>query len=122
MLREGRYKSSVHLNPSFFVGVNRISHENPLIQAALKEVALHPILRPLIDGALGPGSSLVSMSVITNVYGAKGQYFHSDTHTSIATHPDYFVQEFQLGIPLQNTTVEMGATEICPGTHKCRYV
>lgn len=101
---------------------NRISHENPLVQAALKEVATHPVLRPLLDAALGPSSSLVSMSAITNVHGAAEQHFHADTHTSAATHPEYFVPEFQLGIPLQNTTAEMGATEVCPGTHRCRCV
>lgn len=100
----------------------RISHENPLVQAALKEVALHPVFRPLLDGAIGPSGSLVSMSAITNVYGAKAQHFHADTHTSAASHPDHFVPEIQLGIPLQNMTRGMGATEICPGTHKCRYV
>eukprot|EP00980_Cylindrotheca_fusiformis_P018630 scaffold6189_cov101-Cylindrotheca_fusiformis.AAC.5 len=91
----------------------------PPIQAALKEVASHEVFRPLIDGVLGPSSSLVALSVITNLYGAGGQDWHYDTAMSHATHPSYFVPEYTLAIPLQDTTNAMGATQICPGTHVC---
>eukprot|EP00526_Cylindrotheca_closterium_P000731 CAMPEP_0113650882 /NCGR_PEP_ID=MMETSP0017_2-20120614/27102_1 /TAXON_ID=2856 /ORGANISM="Cylindrotheca closterium" /LENGTH=378 /DNA_ID=CAMNT_0000563477 /DNA_START=1 /DNA_END=1133 /DNA_ORIENTATION=+ /assembly_acc=CAM_ASM_000147 len=91
----------------------------PSIRTALKEIAAHKVFRPLIDSVLGPSSSLVALSVITNLYEAEGQDWHGDTGMSYATHPDYFVPEFTLSIPLQDTTKEMGATGICPGTHKC---
>jgi len=38
------------------------------------------------------------------------------------TNPDEFVPEFILAVPLQDTTREMGATQLCPGTHKCSDV
>jgi len=91
----------------------------PSIRAALKEIGSHAVFRPLLDAVLGPSSSLVALSVITNLYGAEGQDWHYDTGMSHATHPDYFVPEYTLSIPLQDTTEEMGATGICPGTHKC---
>jgi ectoine hydroxylase-related dioxygenase (phytanoyl-CoA dioxygenase family) len=94
----------------------------PTIKTALKEIASHSVFRPLIDGVLGPSSSLVALSVITNLYGAEGQDWHFDTGMSDATHPSYFVPEYTLAIPLQDTTNEMGATAICPGTHKCADV
>ena len=55
-------------------------HTEPTIQAALQEIATHPIFRPLIDDVLGPSSSFVGMSVITNLYGAAKQSFHPDTN------------------------------------------
>lgn len=51
--------------------------------------------------------------------GAEQQEFHPDTQLSYSTHPDDFVHEYTLAIPLQDTTKEMGATQICPGTQKC---
>ncbi|CAJ1954831.1 unnamed protein product [Cylindrotheca closterium] len=97
------------------------THEEPAIQAALKEIGTHPVMKPLIDRMLGPKSSLVAFSVITNLYGAQDQIWHYDTGTSHASYPDYFVPEYTLAIPLQDTTKEMGATGICPGTHKCSW-
>ena len=94
----------------------------PTIKAALKEIGSHPVFRPLIDSVLGPSSSLVALSVITNLYGAEGQDWHYDTGMSHATHPDYFVPEYTLAIPLQDVTKEMGATGICPGTQICEGV
>jgi hypothetical protein len=106
MNSENRY----HITPS---------HKEPEVQAALKEIASHPTFRPLLDSMMGPSASLVSMSIITNLYGAEAQSFHPDTSGSSATHPDHFVSEYTLAIPLQDTTRDMGATTICPGTHKC---
>jgi hypothetical protein len=97
------------------------THKEPTIQAAFKEIASHQVLKPLIDNVVGPRSSLVAFSVITNLYGAKDQEWHYDTATSHANYPAYFVPEYTLAIPLQDTTKEMGATGICPGTHKCSW-
>eukprot|EP00980_Cylindrotheca_fusiformis_P018631 scaffold6189_cov101-Cylindrotheca_fusiformis.AAC.6 len=97
------------------------THTEPAIQAALKEIASHPVFKPLIDDILGPQSSLVAFSVITNLFGAQDQEWHYDTATSHANYPDEFVPEYTLAIPLQDTTKEMGATGICPGTHVCSW-
>jgi len=96
-------------------------HDDPSVQDALKEIADHPTLRPLIDGLLGPSASLVAFSVITNLYGAADQNWHWDTVTSHASYPNDFVPEYTLAIPVQDTTEAMGATGICPGTHKCEW-
>lgn len=38
---------------------------------------------------------------------------------SAAKYARHFVPSYSLFIPLQNTTAEMGATGVCPGTHMC---
>lgn len=91
----------------------------PSIRSALKEIGSHAVFRPLVDAVLGNSSSLVSLSVITNLYGAEEQDWHYDTGKSAASYPEYFVPEYTLAIPLQDTTKAMGATGICPGTHHC---
>lgn len=59
----------------------------PVVQEMLKQVREHPRLRPLIDGVMGEGASLVNLSVLTAEYGAKDQRFHPDTSTSFASYP-----------------------------------
>lgn len=123
-LREHILKSNRKVESTFVLNSERRfhimpSHREPTVQVALKEMASHPVFRPLLDQVVGPSSSLVAMSAITNLHGAERQKFHADTATSHATHPTYFVPEYTLAIPLQDTTEEMGATGFCPGTHKC---
>jgi hypothetical protein len=84
----------------------------PIVRQALKEVAEHPVMRPLIDDLLGPAASLVSLNAITNLYGAKDQGWHADCEGA-GFYPDHFVYEYGLGIALQDTTKEMGATGMC---------
>eukprot|EP00521_Asterionellopsis_glacialis_P010680 CAMPEP_0195297528 /NCGR_PEP_ID=MMETSP0707-20130614/21699_1 /TAXON_ID=33640 /ORGANISM="Asterionellopsis glacialis, Strain CCMP134" /LENGTH=438 /DNA_ID=CAMNT_0040359367 /DNA_START=224 /DNA_END=1540 /DNA_ORIENTATION=- len=95
--------------------------DEPAVQDVLIEIADHPVLRPLIDNLLGPSASLVTFSVITNLYGAVDQNWHWDTVTSHAGYPHDFVPEYTLAIPVQDTTEAMGATGICPGTHKSEW-
>ena len=95
---------------------------DPIVQEALKQVGEHPILKPLIDDVMGPGATLINLSVLTVEYGAKDQSLHGDTSTSYASLPEYIVPEYTLVIALQDTTESMGATHICPGTHFCDEV
>mmetsp|Transcript_829 Transcript_829/g.1329 ORF Transcript_829/g.1329 Transcript_829/m.1329 type:complete len:455 (-) Transcript_829:218-1582(-) len=90
-------------------------HTEPIVQKVFNELAEHHQLRPLLDKLLGPEATLMIFCVVTNTYGAIDQDFHGDS-TGIATYPEVFVPEFQLGIALQDTTEEMGATSIIPGT------
>lgn len=85
----------------------------PVVQEMLKQVREHPRLRPLIDGVMGEGASLVNLSVLTAEYGAKDQRFHPDTSTSFASYPV---------VAFQDTTEETGATQLCPGTQFCRSI
>jgi ectoine hydroxylase-related dioxygenase (phytanoyl-CoA dioxygenase family) len=97
-------------------------HDNvPEFQQAAVEIANHKILRAVLDHTLGKHCTLVSASVITNTYGAKGQEWHYDTATSAAVYPDYIVAEYTVAVALQDTTADMGATGVCPGTHECQY-
>jgi hypothetical protein len=84
----------------------------PIVRQAMKEVAEHPVMRPLIDDLLGPAASLVSLNAITNLYGAIDQSWHADCEGA-ESYPDHFVYEYGLGIALQDTTKEMGATGMC---------
>jgi hypothetical protein len=84
--------------------------KTPIVRQALKEIGEHPIMRPLIDDLLGPAASLTQLNVITNLYGAKDQCWHSDIIQGARDYPDDFVQEYTITIPLQDTTKEMGAT------------
>jgi ectoine hydroxylase-related dioxygenase (phytanoyl-CoA dioxygenase family) len=95
-----------------------LGHHEVTVASMLKEVAEHPILRPLLDGLLGPHSSLLAMSAVTNFYGAETQNWHSDVDVSSRLYSkDNFVPEYIVAIALQDTTKDMGATGICPGTH-----
>ena len=97
------------------------SSSEPTVHAILREVAEHPVLRPLMEESLGRGFSLTGFSVITNYFGSSDQQWHPDVFPSINTHPEYFVPEFTLAIALQDTTRDMGATGICPGLHGCGW-
>lgn len=95
-------------------------HTETVVQKVFNELAEHPKLRPLIDSLLGPESTLVIFSVVTNTYGAIDQNFHKDA-TGEADWPELFVPEYQLAIALQDVTEEMGATSIIPGTTGCEW-
>jgi ectoine hydroxylase-related dioxygenase (phytanoyl-CoA dioxygenase family) len=88
--------------------------KTPIVRQAMKEIGEHPVMRPLIDDLMGPAASLVTLAVITNYYGAIDQHWHRDCDGA-ELYPDDFVYEYALGIPLQDTTREMGATGMCFG-------
>lgn len=96
-------------------------HTEPSVQETLKQVAEHPVVRPVIDRLLGPNSTLVSLSLVTSEYGASDQGFHSDADTSQASYPDLIVPEYTLAIALQDVTKKMGSTGLCPGTQRCKW-
>ena len=54
-------------------------------------------------------------------YGARDQFWHQDTLPSGSSfkHARTFAPSYSLFIPLQDTTAEIGATQICPGSHVC---
>ncbi len=57
----------------------------------------------------------------TSEFGAEDQFWHQDTlpQGSSFKHARTFVPSYSLFVPLQDTTPEIGATEICPGSHVC---
>ena len=98
------------------------SYKIPIVKKALKEVVTHPQFKLMMEEILGPNPSFTSLDAITATFGAKDQLWHWDADTSSAIYPDEFLAEWGLSIFLQDTTDEMGATGLCPGTHKCGWV
>eukprot|EP00986_Skeletonema_menzelii_P000617 scaffold171_cov151-Skeletonema_menzelii.AAC.1 len=95
-------------------------HSEPIVQQVFNELAEQPKLRPLLDKLLGPEATLVIFSVVTNTFGSIDQDFHKDSFGE-AIWPEIFVPEYQLAIALQDTTEEMGATSIIPGSTGCEW-
>jgi hypothetical protein len=75
----------------------------PSVQETLKQVATHPLVKPVLDSLLGPSSTLVSLSLVTREYGAQDQGWHADAGTSNAGYPDKIVPQYTLAIALQDT-------------------
>ena len=70
---------------------------------------------------LDPNPAIIEFTAITSKYGAADQHLHADvvppgSGTKFARS---FLPSYSLFIPLQDTTYEMGATHICPGSHLC---
>ena len=107
-------------------GYQRISYgieatEDPAVIRALKEIHDNLQLQNLLEGLLGKNPALTEITAITASYGCKAQAWHPDVK------PDgngvmfgrTYSHSYSLFMPLQDTTGEMGATDLCPGTHYC---
>ncbi|CAB9515606.1 expressed unknown protein [Seminavis robusta] len=94
--------------------------EDPRIATALQAVASHNVLTQTLEKLLGPNVAIVELSTITAMPGASAQPFHPDTNPNTMIYERQLTQVFTVLIPLQDTTFEMGATWICPGTHRCK--
>ena len=95
--------------------------EDPIVSIALKEIATHPMLQPLIEGLVGTDPAITEITAITARFGAKHQVWHPDVKPdgSGVKFGRTFSHSYSMFVALQDTTSEMGATEICPGTHYC---
>ena len=95
--------------------------ESVAVATAMMELARHQQLRQSLEQILGPDPALIEMTAITSTYGAIHQYWHDDVipEASATRYARSFGPSFSLFILLQNTTVEMGATGVCPGSHYC---
>ena len=96
-------------------------HDHPSIRQALHEIATHPQLRPALDQITGPNPAVIEFTGITSMYGAADQFYHQDVvpKGSSFKYARNFVPSYTLFIALQDTTHDMGATDVCPGTHVC---
>jgi Phytanoyl-CoA dioxygenase (PhyH) len=106
-------------------GDNRFSFglgtETPAVSAAMIEIATHPQLKASLEKILGPNPALIEMTAITSSYGAVDQWWHDDVIPtgSAIRYARTFGPSYSIFIQLQNTTKEMGATQVCPGSHYC---
>jgi hypothetical protein len=107
-------------------GFRRVSYgidatEDPAVIRALKEIHDNVDLQYLLEGLLGENPALTEITAITASYGCQAQAWHPDVK------PDgngvmfgrTYSHSYSLFMPLQDTTGEMGATDLCPGTHYC---
>jgi hypothetical protein len=73
------------------------SPKDPAVKLALKEIATHATLRPLLESILGPSPSLLSLYGITTTYGSVDQKWRLYTGLSHSSYPHHFVAEYTLG-------------------------
>mmetsp|Transcript_23994 Transcript_23994/g.66489 ORF Transcript_23994/g.66489 Transcript_23994/m.66489 type:complete len:848 (-) Transcript_23994:674-3217(-) len=94
---------------------------HPKLQTYWQELAANDRFRKGLEAIVGPDPAVIEFTAITSSYGASDQYMHADVipHASATKYSRSFVPSYSLFIPLQDTTYEMGATHVCPGTHQC---
>lgn len=95
--------------------------EDPILSVALKEIASHPQLQPLMEGLLGPDPGLAEITAITSFSGASDQAWHADVKPdgSPLKFARTYAHSYSVFIPLQDTTASMGATKLLPGSQVC---
>lgn len=95
--------------------------EEPSVIRAVKELATHPRLAPALEKVLGKNPALIEMTAITSTYGAVDQWWHDDVVASASAmkYGRTFGPSYSIFVQLQDTTTAMGATAVCPGSHKC---
>ncbi|CAJ1970019.1 unnamed protein product [Cylindrotheca closterium] len=97
--------------------------EHISVVKALSELGNHPYLQSTIEGLVGKPAALMEFQVIVSIEGAPSQFWHADSEPegSSGRFGNSFVPLYTLLIPLQDTTAAMGATAVCPGSHRCHY-
>eukprot|EP00531_Pseudo-nitzschia_arenysensis_P006588 CAMPEP_0116142726 /NCGR_PEP_ID=MMETSP0329-20121206/15063_1 /TAXON_ID=697910 /ORGANISM="Pseudo-nitzschia arenysensis, Strain B593" /LENGTH=820 /DNA_ID=CAMNT_0003637983 /DNA_START=112 /DNA_END=2575 /DNA_ORIENTATION=- len=103
----------------FTWGIDINAH--PKLQTFFQELAANEQLRNGLEGICGPDPAVIEFTAITSSYGATDQYIHADIiHSgSPVKYARSFAPSYSLFVPLQDTTYEMGATHVCPGSHVC---
>jgi hypothetical protein len=94
---------------------------DPSIRQIWKELSSNPLFVESIEAIVGKDPAVVEFTAITAKYKAKSQKDHADVMAgaSATQQARSFLTSYSLFIPLQDTTKDMGATSICPGTHLC---
>ena len=105
----GRWSFGIHAN------------EDPSVAAALEQLSSNPMLESSLVKILGRNPAVAEITAITVAPGAGSQGWHSDVKQlgNSLKYAQTFTHSYSLFVPLQNVTAEMGATELCPGTHYC---
>ncbi len=115
--QEGFYVIQNQFRYSWGIDVNM----HPTIKKYWKELASNRLLVDALQKIVGPDPAVIEFTAITSAYGAKNQHDHQDVVPtgSGAKFPHTFVPSYSLFIPLQDTSYNMGATHVCPGSHLC---
>mmetsp|Transcript_22536 Transcript_22536/g.53245 ORF Transcript_22536/g.53245 Transcript_22536/m.53245 type:complete len:1016 (-) Transcript_22536:116-3163(-) len=117
-----------HIIPSWFIlkqehryswGIDLDYHWS--LRKLWTELGENDVFRESLEAIVGPDPAVIEFTAITAEYGAVSQHDHADVDSSSSPvkYARSFYPAYSLFIPLQDTTLEMGATEICPGTHVC---
>lgn len=96
-------------------------NQHPSIQKYWKELSENEHFVKSLEAIVGPDPAIIEFTAITSAYGAKDQHDHQDVipPASGTKFARTFVPSYSLFIPLQDTSYDMGATHVCPGTHLC---
>ena len=95
--------------------------QHPIVRQAAKEIVTSPQLAAALPPLMGQSPAIYKFHAITSSAGAADQYFHWDVkaEASSVQYSRSFAPIYSLFIPLQDTPVTMGPTELCPGSHVC---
>jgi hypothetical protein len=95
--------------------------EDPRVISALQQLHANPFFEQLLKTLVGPNPSLTEITAITASAGCEHQSWHPDVKPdgNAMRFGQTYSHSYSLFIPLQDTTGEMGATDLCPGTHYC---
>ena len=98
-----------------------INNMHPKFQTFWKELASNKFLVESLEQIIGKNPAIIEFTAITSEYGAVDQHDHQDVVPpgSATKFAQSFIPSYSLFIPLQDTTYEMGATHVCPGSHYC---
>ena len=98
--------------------------DGPIVTQTLQHFAASnasAFARTALERIIGPNPALIEMDVITSASGAVAQSVHSDGVGDLS--PLLAARSFSpthvLLVQLQDTTIAMGATQVCPRTHYC---
>lgn len=94
---------------------------HPSIKKYWKELGSNELLVRGIQAIVGPDPAIIEFTAITSGYGAKDQFDHQDVVSpgSGIKYAQSYMPSYSLFIPLQDTSYDMGATHVCPGSHLC---
>lgn len=94
---------------------------HPSIAKAVREIFDKQQFRDALEAIVGPDPAIVEFTHITSSFGAVEQHLHQDVGRVVSASATVrsMTPIYSLFVPLQNTTKEMGATTICPGSHMC---
>jgi hypothetical protein len=115
--QEGYYVIQNEFRYSWGIDVNM----HPAIYKYWKELASNKVLVQGLQEIMGPDPAVIEFTAITSAYGAKDQHDHQDVVPpgSGAKFSQSFIPSYSLFIALQDTSYNMGATRVCPGSHLC---
>lgn len=123
---EERKLGQLSYNEIFWDEISRMSlgigtSDHPVLSKALQEVGSSDILKTTLEGIVGPDPAVLEISTLTSLNGAEDQGIHTDSDWfgSSLLYSRSFLHSYSLFIALQDTSQDLGATTVCPGTHVC---